>query len=177
MKVLPLLAAAALALAPIAASSQSQPAGAYGFTLIDNSQAASGPNGAVLFASQPKVVGAEARTNILMVYVVPYPDPTANNAVVSYVLMPLAFSCEQKTARQFAPTVVDKDGKVVVVPSSEPWGESNPVPTPDPPEAVEPAYEAFRLACAQRAPAKTFASLEAAIAFARATQLTPPPAK
>jgi hypothetical protein len=177
MKTFAAVAAAVAMLAPGAAPAQTQPAGAYGFTLIDNSQAASGPNGAVLFASQPKAVGAEVRTNMLMVYVVPYADPTANNAVVSYVMMPLAFSCEQKTARQFAPTVVDKDGKVVVVSSSEPWGDSNPVPTPDPPGAIEPAYEAFRLACADRPPARTFASLEAAIAFARATPLTPPPAK
>jgi len=148
----------------------------WAYTLLDASQATA-QGGAVLFATQPKVVGDQASVDLMMVFVVPAPDPSVGNAIVSHVDMPLTFACSTRMATQMKPTVFDTAGQVVNIPQDAQWPQEGPVPVPEA-GTVEPAFEAFRLACGQRVVTKTFPTLAAIIAFARnatnAPLLAPP---
>lgn len=156
--------------AALAAYVPSAPA-TYGYGLLDDSESA-GPDGGMLFATQPTASGAEMKLNLVLVYNVPKADPSVAGPLVSFVVMPLAISCAAKTARQFAPAVFDGAGNAIAVVAPGEWGVSAPVPEPED-GTVEPGYEAYKLACGLRTMTRTFHTIDEAVKFTR----SPKPAK
>jgi hypothetical protein len=147
------------------------PAGTYAYGLLDDSEAA-GPDGGMLFATQPAPSGAEMKLNVVLIYNVPKSDPSVAGPLVSFVVMPLAVSCAAKTERQFAPAVFDGAGNAISVVAPGEWGVSAPVPEPDP-GTVEPGFEAYKLACGLRTVNRTFRTIDEAVAYVRSPKPAP----
>jgi hypothetical protein len=120
-----------------------------------------------VLVSSPRTSGGETSVDVL--WMMRTPQPTfVKDVQVLYVRTPVSFSCGQFQQRRFRPTFVDANGtphQTEEQPAWGSWGEAAPV---KPPKAGKDVwYEAYRVACGERAADEKFVTLESALKFAR----------